>query len=151
MVRVFSKCHQGIWRFCINSSKIAKWVETDTKESLAFWTIQREVNVSPVMTWSWLSQDWGVVPLWKTTPQVIHYGFSYNVWHSLEELLFHYTIAFPVQLRCNVNWIVRWTLTKKIQKNSILKRLWGENGNNSINIKVSALKSLAFDGEPNFG
>ena len=27
--------------------------------------------------------------------------------------------------------------------------MWGENGHNSINIKVSALKSFAFDREPN--
>ena len=29
--------------------------------------------------------------------------------------------------------------------------LWEENGHNSINIKVRALKSFAFDIEPNFG
>ena len=29
--------------------------------------------------------------------------------------------------------------------------LWEKNGHNSINIKTSALKLIAFDREPNFG
>ena len=40
---------------------------------------------------------------------------------------------------------------KKFKKKSFFERLWGENGHNSLNIKVSALKLLAFDREPNFG
>ena len=37
------------------------------------------------------------------------------------------------------------------EKKITFQRLWGENGHNSINIRASALKSLAFDREPNFG
>ena len=42
------------------------------------------------------------------------------------------------------------TLTNKSPKNHFW-RLCKENGHNSINIKVSALKLLAFDRETNFG
>ena len=52
--------------------------------------------------------------------------------------------------RCRTTAVQRlWRKIKK--KKSFFERLWGENGHNSINIKVSALKSLAFDREPNFG
>ena len=47
-----------------------------------------------------------------------------------------------------VGWGGLW---RKFKKKSFFERFWGENGHNSINIKVSALKSLAFDREPNFG
>ena len=36
------------------------------------------------------------------------------------------------------------------EKKSFFKRLLWENGHNSINIKISALKLLAFAREPNF-
>ena len=37
------------------------------------------------------------------------------------------------------------------KKKSLLQRLWGENGYNSINIRASALKLLSFEREQNFG
>ena len=40
---------------------------------------------------------------------------------------------------------------EKIQLNSIFQRSWGENGHNSINMRASPLKLLAFDREQNFG
>ena len=40
---------------------------------------------------------------------------------------------------------------EKIKQKSRFQRLWGENGHNSIDIRASALKLLAFDREPNFG
>ena len=42
----------------------------------------------------------------------------------------------------------RWRKNKKI---SLFHRLWGENDPNSINIRASARKLLAFDREQNFG
>ena len=38
----------------------------------------------------------------------------------------------------------------KIPKKSLFQKLWGENGHNSINIRASALKLLAFDREQTF-
>ena len=37
------------------------------------------------------------------------------------------------------------------KKKSLFQRLWGEKGHNSIDIRDSALKLLAFDREQNFG
>ena len=114
--------------------------------------------LKPIPGWLSLNSSWpSDAILWR----------QHIVWNPY---IFHYERIPPNSRCCNflkVDIIIFYNPLQKLRiftfwlylgghfdeknnKTIIFYRLRGENGHNSINIEVSALKLLAFDREPNF-
>ena len=83
--------------------------------------------------------------LWNNSPKFKMLSFFESRQHHLLESIAKIAHFYILTLPGGV------TLTKFKKKKSFFERWWGENGHNSLNIRVSALKSLALDRESNFG